>query len=470
MNIKHFFRLLITLSLLGSALFVPVQGAQAVVTHPVIDLRTTPGGDRDVILDSSQCSLRQAIIAINRHSNYDACVADSTTTTIILPNTPIKLTVTNKPGSDPSTTGDLNITASMSIIGNGLPNGSGVYWPDGARWDRVFYIGGGAVVNMSGFKIWNGNALKANSDGDGGGILNMGGLLTLTHMTLDNNDAEGDGGAIASFSYGSSLTLNGVNITNNNSVGGSGGILHQGKLLIENSYFDSNVSSVDKATLNYANGTENVAGVINNTTFSNNDGHGISNSIKGRLILSYLTMVGSRDSALFLNAGTWTYLRDSILSNNGRDCKNLDTGSGNFVDGGYNIINPVPISDDFTCIYNNGQPDGNTYHTEVMDPGLSLVAEKIGSNYTYVYSFDQASPIYNYHGVNEAGICVSPSLPAGVTPPNGIVIPALPGYDQYLGPRPTNAEGDSVQGCDVGAYEAGAYLVKPHVFLPSVQK
>lgn len=474
-RLKRTFGLLVVLSLLGSILFVPAQTVKAATTFPVIDLRNylgSKGGGSD-ILDNGTCSLRQAIKAINIHSSYGACQADATTTTILLPDQKITLTVKNNAdGSNESLTGDLDISANMSIMGTGL--NSAVGWdlytdPNLPRSeDRVFDIEGAYKVNLSGFRIFNGT-----TSGDGGGILNNGGDLTLTRMTLDNNYSDNTiytrvGGGVASYGAGSKLSMSIDNIINNYSRFRGGGVYTESITQIENSYFANNTALDSGAGLDYNNSTFTAAGVVNNTTLADNGGDAISNS--GSLILSYLTVVGNVGYGVKVNALSWTYLRDSILDSNdstspGHDCF---MNGGTFVDGGYNTVNPTPSTDGRACLFNNG--DANTYKTQFVDPAFDLMnIGPQGGNSTTVYPFTQSSPVYNYHPENASGVCVSPAIPSGLNP-YSIAVPNLPGYDQYLGPRPTSSDTDPTKGCDVGAYELGAYATKPHIYLPSLRK
>ena len=84
---------------------------------------------------------------------------------------------------------------------------------------RIFEIGAGADVTISGLTITNGSA------GDGGGILNDHATLTITNSTISFNSAV-NGGAISNDNFlGGSATLTITNCTlSGNSASNGGGI------------------------------------------------------------------------------------------------------------------------------------------------------------------------------------------------------------------------------------------------------
>jgi hypothetical protein len=100
---------------------------------------------------------------------------------------------------------------------------------------RVFEIGSGATVAISGLSIQNGVALTG--DERGAGIANRG-TLTVTSSTLSGNSAPPGayGGGI--FNEGT-LTLATVTLAGN-SAGNGGGITNAGPLAIMNSTFSGN--------------------------------------------------------------------------------------------------------------------------------------------------------------------------------------------------------------------------------------
>ena len=88
---------------------------------------------------------------------------------------------------------------------------------------RVFQVDSGVTASISGMTITDGN-----TDGNGGGLLNIG-TLALTNCTVNNNSAE-IGGGLFSNGYpngGTTLTLTNCTV-NNNSAEYGGGLLSLG--------------------------------------------------------------------------------------------------------------------------------------------------------------------------------------------------------------------------------------------------
>src|SRR3954452_9058787 len=78
----------------------------------------------------------------------------------------------------------LSITQNVTINGPGADKLA----IDGAGSQPVFFVANGTTANISGVTIQNGRAFLASpSQGSGGGILQAGGTLHLTNVTLRNN-------------------------------------------------------------------------------------------------------------------------------------------------------------------------------------------------------------------------------------------------------------------------------------------
>ncbi len=130
-------------------------------------------------------------------------------------------------GEDAAAFGDLDITDDLIIVGDDAEstfiNATGLD-PDGAGaafGDRIFHVHG-VVFNLNNVTILGGNV-----QGDGGGLLNDQGSVTLTDVIVDANAASDSGGGLATF--GSrlipiTLNLDGVTVLNNHSLGSGGGV------------------------------------------------------------------------------------------------------------------------------------------------------------------------------------------------------------------------------------------------------
>jgi len=169
---------------------LPDDGAGVVACH------TTAGG----------CSLRAAIMKSNQSGEANIINVPAGTYMLTIP----------PGGSDDETVGDLNITASVTIIGKGM----GRTIIDGNTIDRVVDISSGQFVSFTGVTIRNGSRR-----GGGGGIRNAG-LLTLDHCAIEDNfvstdGTNGDGGGI--YTSGSLDVFDSVIRSNEAQGAGSGG-------------------------------------------------------------------------------------------------------------------------------------------------------------------------------------------------------------------------------------------------------
>lgn len=173
--------------------------ALAIVLTP----RTAPAQEADTLstfsvlnlADSGEGSLRQAVLDANAQVGADTIhFAEGLQGTIAL------------------TSGQLGITDDLTIDGPGADQLA----VSGNQQSRVIRISGGAVVAIADLTIADGRA-----GGDGGGILNAGGTLSLDRVVLSDNQAvptpasgHGRGGAVANLS-GATLTVTDCLFTHN---------------------------------------------------------------------------------------------------------------------------------------------------------------------------------------------------------------------------------------------------------------
>ncbi len=273
----------------------------------------------DELNANGNCSLREAIQAANTDTAVDACVAGSGTDTIAVPAGTYTLSIVGT-GEDANATGDLDITANLTI--NGAGAASTII--DGGGIDRVLEVRPGATAQINGATIRNGNRSGILNRGTftlttstvannsiatfgGGGIFNTAtGTLTVTDSTISNNNANSPdlshgGGGIYSDS-GGPVTLNRTTISGNTTTGRGGGILGQDPTItIINSSISGNTA------LN-GGGVFNRFGTVNftNTTIANNiatdNGGGIWNfggtmNLKNTILASNTAATASDDCA-----------------------------------------------------------------------------------------------------------------------------------------------------------------------------
>lgn len=180
------------------------------------------------------CTLRAAVMKANHYPGGGATIRFG------LPGV-VTYTLGTPPGLlDDERTGDLNITNTVSIIGNGATSTI----IDGNSTDRVFNIGPGVRATITGVTIKNGSI---SGCGGGGGIFNNG-TLTLGDSTVSGNTsscieaAVAYGAGITNWS-GSVLTVTNSTVSSNTNDATSaegGGIYTAGRLVLVNSLVSGN--------------------------------------------------------------------------------------------------------------------------------------------------------------------------------------------------------------------------------------
>ena len=206
---------------------------------------------------ANDCSLRGAIIAANANLSADPVVIN------LQSGTTYNLTLTNATQENAAATGDLDITTtlhSVTIVGGGSsgPNASIIDasgLQSGAMHDRVFHVtGAGVIVTLQDLVITNGTAADDGTGGTstnpanqtthraGGGILNSGGSLTLSNVSVESCQAvgrgdsnanfpgvlDGRGGGFASTGTGTVVITN-SKFTNDTAIGGAGPNINNGQ-------------------------------------------------------------------------------------------------------------------------------------------------------------------------------------------------------------------------------------------------
>ncbi len=264
------------------------------------------------------CTLRAAIEEANSLPGEDTIYLSSGTYSLSQPGE----------AEDESATGDLDITDSLVIVGDG----SDSTILDAAGLDRmVDVIKPGIAVSITGVSIVNGS-ISSGQPGDqkgGGGIRNFGSLV-LDRVTVQNNQVNGtesgdsgggiknlgicslyrcsiaqnsahEGGGFANSSVGT-LLLSAVSVSENNAIKGGGG-LNYGWSSLQNSTVSGN--SVQGSNFSYGGGIYNlgVLEVIQSTIAENSGiyGGGISNIGAGYLLNSIVAMNSGGDCRLVGN-------------------------------------------------------------------------------------------------------------------------------------------------------------------------
>ena len=348
--------------------------------------------------DSGAGSLRQAIL--------DTCKDGTITFAPSLSFNPVTLT-----------SGELLINRNLTIQGQGA-NLLTVRRGTGSPNFRILNITAGITVTISGLTISNGNA----GSGSSGGGINNGGTLTLKHVAISGNSADGSGGGINNTG---TLNLTNSTISGNSAVLNGGGINNAGTLTLMNSTISGNNANGSGGGIYSSSGA-----TLTNVTITNNradfNNSGDVNSGGG----------------IFVNGGTFI-LRNTIVAGN-------FTGTGSTADD----INPTGVDSNssFNLIGTGGSGglinNTNNNQVGVANPGLGTLANNGGPTQTHALLKGSAA----LDGGSNAHIATDPfDLDS-----DGDTGETLP-YDQRgLGFQriADSADANTTQVVDIGAYEA----------------
>src|SRR5262245_45867151 len=243
------------------------------------------------------------------------------------------------------TSGELNITSDVTILGRG----AGLLKVSGGGNSRVFEVAPKVKVNISGLTISDGNAILASNVLEGGGIYNRG-TLTVSNCNLFANHAIAGGG----ISNHGTLTVSGCTLSGNIGTQSGGGIFNAGAMTVSGSYF---VPSIDpftgipltgnrsywgggifnqgKATATVSSGTTLSGNAATEGDLGSGYGGGMYNAGNAKLTVSNCTLSGDSAGNLgggIYNAGTLTVSGSAFSSNTPDDIY------GPYIDGGGNTF------------------------------------------------------------------------------------------------------------------------------------
>lgn len=296
-------------------------------------ITVTEAGDATTIADDGACSLREAVIAANANAAVDGCSAGQPLPAIdqirfdpTLDGTPIVLAITGR-GEESAATGDLDITESVDIVGNGklVPdigtpeNTTANTLIDGGRIggiDRVFDIHGGAAVRMEQLAVSGG---FASDPAAGGGIfVRADGSLTLHHVLVFSNRTV-------------SLDLGGT------AVHAGGGVAARGRLTLEHTAVYANTAAASGDDIAVGGGISAI-GNLNPLTIED------SVIVGNRASAS----ASARGGGIAQSAGSSFSVRDSIIRKNAADSASEALGGGIYTSGGsanfFHVIERSEIS------------------------------------------------------------------------------------------------------------------------------
>ena len=478
--------------LLGVLAGTPPACAATFIVDTTADAVDAAPGDGACATGAGTCTLRAAIQEANALAGRDTVMlADLTYTLAIAPAAPLD-----------ETTGDLDIRDGLDLVGG--PAGGTIV--DGNRLDRIFLVGAGVAVTITGVTIENGFVPPI---GEGGGaILNLGDL-TLTDGAVLSSSTDLGGGIFNA--AGSVLTLDGCSIRDNQADDAGGGIRNEGTVRVAASEVFNNTGGRDGGGVANA-GELAVSGstIIGNRAVGRGtlpgDGGGLANELVGVATITdtfiKLNAAGGQGGGI-LNAGSLT-LRGSAIKVNaavapgggiansgtlGVVNTSVSTNSTAVAGGGISTSGTVSLNN-ATVVFNTSageaggisQTDGtvtvsNTILAANTAPaGAECKGTLASAGYNLVGDPDGCTiggdPTGNMMGQdprlappaanggptpNHALLAGSPAINAGNPAPPGSVDGACAPTDQRGVARPQGGR------CDIGAYETlcGDGVVEP---------
>jgi CSLREA domain-containing protein len=293
--------------------------------------------------------------------------------------------------------------------------------------------GGGAIRNGGSISIHESFFSGNHSDTNGGAISNEGSIVII-NSTISENSSNGAGGAIDNWIYSDGeMIVNNSTISGNTAASAAGGINSKGNATIMNSAIFGNNSPYGGGIYNKDTIEVTTLSIINSTISTNTaslKGGGIYNL--GLLFLTNNTISDNNSpigGGVFGKYGNVDFV-NTIVANSlsGGDCT---ADGGTISDSGHNL------DSDGTCGLNPAK--GSLPNT---DPMLESLQDKGGPTLTH------------------ALLDGSPAIDAGDNT-------HCPATDQRGMHRPLDGNGDGLFVCDIGAFEAGVYIVH-EIFLPLV--
>ena len=447
-------RVAITLIIISTFIFlqltnnIPAQGA----AQATIEVTTL----LDTLADDGLCSLREAVRAANLDIAVGGCPAGAGVDTVQLSSGTYTLEIPGR-DEDEALSGDLDIQNGLVLIGDG-----GTIL-DGGGLDRVLHITDYEIsVILRDLTIQNGVADPADLLG-GGGILSLGSLY-LEDVELLNNVANRGGGVRNSLG---DLNISDCLIQGNEALTEGGGIYGDGPILIERSRILNNQARFGGGVNSDQETTFNTVSLIQNS--ASEHGGGFFNDTSAN-------MQGVLFEGNSAPQGAGIYNNHTMSLSNVTFSGNISEHSSFLVGRGGAIYNTSLLDILYSTLYGNiAEQGGGLYNAEdgIITLKASILASSQGGN---CVNFDQLISLgYN---ISDDALCnlngigdrtnSNPRLESladnlGFTQTHALQVssPALdngpeegcPTTDQRGVIRSIDGDRNGAVACDIGAFE-----------------
>lgn len=306
--------------------------------------------------NDAACSLREAIQTANEDTDFGGCTRLGSGDYVIWLRAGVYTLTLPGQGEDANASGDLDLNASIRIVGVGAER-TIIQAGDtaAAAIDRVLHITTDGEVSLRNLTVRHG---MTEMDGNGGAIANTGGgTLTLTDSMVADSIARGDepgqgGGGIFNAAE-STLILHNTDVIGNMAMtgtGNGGGIFNAGGVTIMGGLIGGN------STARAGGGIETLGGsvMLHDVTLAGNyagiNGGGLHISAAGMVSMmggSATDNVANAEGGGLWNSTAGTMMVDGVtIQGNAANGNDADQGGGGlFDDGGMMTVNNTVLMD-----------------------------------------------------------------------------------------------------------------------------
>ncbi len=420
---------------------IPVIAFSAIITVKSMSDEVNEDGD---------CSLREAILSANQNRAFDRCEAGTGADIIEFePRAEPRLFRLFRRGidDDTGTSGDLDITEDLTLIGLGEEETTIQLGVDRELVERIFDIApGGQEITVTIKNLTLTADSMSGQNNRGYGIRNRtGGTLFLEQVTIRDFQADTVGDGVV-FNEGT-LTLDQCSILNNRG-GESGGIVNMDTLTVLRSRILGNNGQTGGGILN-----QKIAVVRSSALVDNRANRGGAVFNMGLMVIENSTLSGNESEGAggIDNQQSLTIRHSTITGND----SNMDAG-GLRSDGAARLSHTIVAGNTTAAM-----PEIDCSGSNITSMGYNLVGEGCPRTGIGDRSISGALVSTAVLGPlqDNGGPTLTHALQPGSLAMDTGKMDCLPvTADQRGMPRPSDGNGDGLPACDIGAFEADPML------------